>query len=150
MGPICCSRSVVQSTTVRLGRDWGVDLIGPGMQTWPLPKQRDPPMSGQSRRRHPKVLTLLEQNDRVGLCPRWVSGKIPVTVRGESSIARQAIHHCAPLQVGHGRTGQARSPSGSSGTRCDRDGRGSGKRFPRIAEVGWGGAFGAGFAAFGH
>jgi hypothetical protein len=50
---------------------------------------------GILRRQHPKVLTLLEQNDRVRLRPRQVSGEIPAAMRRQSSIARPSHRTCA-------------------------------------------------------
>src|SRR5271165_2409644 len=43
MAPICCSKFVAQSTTARSVPGLGIDLTGSPMQTWPLPKQHDPP-----------------------------------------------------------------------------------------------------------
>jgi hypothetical protein len=50
------------------------------------------------RRRHPMVLTLLEQNDRVKLRSHRVSGGIPAAVRRRSSIARPSHRMCAVSQ----------------------------------------------------
>jgi hypothetical protein len=49
-------------------------------------------------RRHPSVLTLLEQNDRVRLRPRRASGEIPDAVRRQSSIARPSHRACVESQ----------------------------------------------------
>src|ERR1700692_1243853 len=43
MAPICCSRSVAQSTTAHSVPGLGIDLTGSLMRTRPLPMRHDPP-----------------------------------------------------------------------------------------------------------
>jgi hypothetical protein len=50
-------------------------------------------------RQRPRVFTLLEQNDGVGLCSRWDSGEIPAAVRRQSSIARPSHRTYAVSQL---------------------------------------------------